>query len=108
MEENTQIEQFQNLGEEQLQAVTGAGLPEPKESVSPITYNRWRADQHQALAMDAYHNGLLDKANEHIALSLDLHKIADQYELEKIDGKKPMPPKVKAPKTRNQGISING
>src|SRR5690349_9033967 len=101
MEESTQIEQFQDLGEEQLQAVTGAGLPEPKESVSPITYNLWKADQHQALAMDAYHNGLLDKANEHISLSLEHHKIADQYEVEKVAGKKPMQPEVRK---KNVGI----
>ena len=108
MEENTQTEQFQGLDEEQMQAVTGAGIPEPKESVSPIAFHLGMADKLFAKADLAQQRGLTSIADKITENGFKHLTHANQLQEEVAAGKKPMQPdpKPQSPSTSNNGGTL--
>jgi hypothetical protein len=104
MEENAKNEQFLEIDEEQMQAVTGAG--QPNEKTSPITFNRWMADQLFQKATKAHERGftsLGDTIAENAIKHLDR---AEQLTAEKAAGKQPIV--VSKPTIKPKPGSSNG
>jgi hypothetical protein len=109
MEENAKTEQFLEMDEEQMQAITGAGLPEPSFKTSPITANLRMADKLFERANQAHQRGFTGLAKTITENGMKHLKIANQFEAEKIEGKKPILESSPSP-SPNVGTSlrING
>src|SRR5690348_2502737 len=105
MEENAKTEQFLEMDEEQLQAVTGAGLGQPNEKTSPITFNNWMADKLFAKAELAHQRGLTSIAETITDNAIKHVERAEQWKAEVVKGKRPISESSTKPST---STNVNG